>query len=90
MATQNRWRQRGLVPTEKSERVANYARAVREDLMVMTRAVGLHSPAELSRHHVEIVIDIGKRMRVSDLYPYEPQLLQIANLDELRAARIAG
>jgi len=29
VATQNRWRQRGLVPERKGERVANYARAVR-------------------------------------------------------------
>ncbi|MDA0365118.1 MAG: FMN-binding glutamate synthase family protein [Chloroflexi bacterium] len=90
VATQNRWRQRGLVPTQKRTRVANYATAVREDLMVVTRAVGLLSPGELRREHVEIVIDIGKRMRVSDLYPYPPLALQVLDLDEVRAARLAG
>ena len=90
VATQNRWRQRGLVPTEKRTRVANYARAVREDLMVVTRAVGLLSPSELSRDHVEIVIDIGRRMRVSALYPYPPLALQVTNFDDLVLARLAG
>jgi glutamate synthase domain-containing protein 2 len=72
VATQSRWRQRGLVPGEKRLRVANYARAVREDLAVITRAVGLRSPAELRREHVEVVVDIGRRIRVSELYPYPP------------------
>ncbi|MSQ42563.1 MAG: hypothetical protein EXR65_05990 [Dehalococcoidia bacterium] len=76
VATQSRWRQRGLVPTEKRSRVANYARAVNEDLMVVTRSLGLASPGALSREHVELVVGIGRRMRLSDLYQYPPLALQ--------------
>jgi len=90
VATQSRWRQRGLVPVEKRGRVANYGRAVREDLMVVTRSLGLRSPGELRREHVEVVVDIGRRMRVSELYPYPPLALQVADLDAARAARLAG
>lgn len=70
VATQSHWRQRGLVPSEKRGRVANYARAVQEDLMTVVRALGLTSPADLRREHVEVVVEVGKRMRTSDLYPY--------------------
>ncbi|MDA0270491.1 MAG: FMN-binding glutamate synthase family protein [Chloroflexi bacterium] len=70
VATQSQWRQRGLVPSEKRGRVSQYARAVQEDLITVVRALGLTSPAELTREHVEVVVAIGRRMRTSDLYPY--------------------
>ena len=76
VATQSAWRQRGLVPADKRSRVANYARAVNEDLMVVTRSLGLRSPRALTRDHLEVVVAIGKRMRASDLYPYPPLALQ--------------
>jgi glutamate synthase domain-containing protein 2 len=78
VATQSRWRQRGLVPAHKASRVANYARALHEDLMVVTRSAGLRSPSELRREHVEVVLDIGKRAPVSDLYPYPAALTKVA------------
>ena len=70
VATQSAWRQRGLVLEEKRSRVANYARALQEDLMVVVRSCGLHSPAELRRDHLEIVEGVGQRRRASWLYPY--------------------
>ena len=88
VATQSAWRQRGLVPSEKRSRVANYAAAVNEDLMVVTRSLGLHSPAALSREHLEVVITVGQRMRLSDLYPYPPLALQAMTSPEV-AARYA-
>ena len=77
VATQNRWRQRGLVPKEKAPRVANYARAVQEDLMTVVRSVGLRSASQLRREHVAIVVDIGRRMRASELYPYPPESMSV-------------
>ena len=82
VATQNRWRQRGLIPAQKHSRVANYAAAVQEDLMAMTRSLGLDSPGALAREHVEVVFEIGRRMRVSELYPYPPLALQSLHDDE--------
>ena len=76
VATQSAWRQRGLVPNDKRSRVANYARAVDEDLMVVTRSLGLRTPGDLTRDHLEVVVAVGKRMRGSDLYPYPPLALQ--------------
>jgi len=77
VATQSKWRQRGLVPSEKAPRVANYARAVQEDLMTVVRSMGLVSASQLRRDHVEVVIEIGRTMRASDLYPYPPEVMAI-------------
>ena len=78
VATQSAWRQRGLVPSRKSTRVASYARAVQEDLMTVVRSMGLHSPSELTRQHVEVIVEVGRRMRASDLYPYPPEVMREA------------
>ena len=83
VATQSPWRQRGLVPAEKRSRVANYARAVNEDLMVVTRSLGLFTPGDLSRDHLEVIVAIGQRMRASDLYPYPPLALQAMTSPEV-------
>ncbi|PZC43915.1 MAG: Glutamate synthase domain-containing protein 2 [Chloroflexi bacterium] len=73
VATQNRWRQRGLVPEHMGQRVANYARAVQEDLIIVIRAIGLMSPGELNRDHVDVITDIGGRMPASRLFPSRPE-----------------
>jgi hypothetical protein len=86
VATQSRWRQRGLVPKEKAPRVANYARAVQEDLMTVVRSVGLLSASQLQREHVEVVVDIGRSLRASELYPYPPAVTAFAarSIEEYR------
>ncbi len=74
VATQSRWRQRALVPERKQGRVAAYHRALVADLHVIARSVGLTAPALLSRDHVEVVRDIGRRVRASALHPYPPSI----------------
>ncbi len=84
VATQSRWRQRGLVPSEKAPRVANYARAVQEDLMTVVRSVGLTSASQLRREHVEVVVGVGRSMRASELYPTPPGAMEFAITAEER------
>ena len=80
VATQSQWRQRGLVLTEKRERVANYAHAVQDDLMTVVRSVGLRSPSELNRKHLEIIVEVGRRISAARLYPYPEQLTESEGL----------
>ena len=75
VATQSHWRQRGLVTRQKSTRIANYALAVQDDLMTVVHSLGLTSPGALSRDHLEVVVEAGRRMRGSELYPYPPEAL---------------
>ncbi|MGE3961187.1 MAG: FMN-binding glutamate synthase family protein [Dehalococcoidia bacterium] len=92
VATQSKWRQRGLVPSAKAPRVANYARAVQEDLMTVVRATGLVSASQLRREHVEIVVEVGRTMRASELYPYPPEVMAIGTqaIEEYAAVDAAG
>jgi glutamate synthase domain-containing protein 2 len=45
VATQNRWLVRGLDPTDKGARLANYVVTLRKELMWLARAAGVQHPA---------------------------------------------
>ena len=45
VATQNRWLTRGLDPTLKSVRAANYIKTLRRDLLKVSEACGVEHPA---------------------------------------------
>jgi glutamate synthase domain-containing protein 2 len=70
VATQNRWLQSGLDPTDKSVRVMNYSLALERDLQMITHACGLHHPSELHRGHVIVNVSPGVRKSLVELFPY--------------------
>ncbi len=70
ITTQSKWLQAGLDPTDKAERVANYAKALQKDLNMIVRSVGLKHPSELHRGHVTVAISPGVRKTLAELYPY--------------------
>lgn len=70
VATQKRWLQSGLDPTDKSVRVMNYSLALERDLQMITHACGLRHPSELHRGHVVVNISPGVRKSLLELYPY--------------------
>jgi glutamate synthase domain-containing protein 2 len=70
IATHSKWLQGGLDPADKGVRVANYAKALRKELMVLVRSMGLKSPTEITRHHVFVVQPDGHSKALSDLWPY--------------------
>lgn len=62
VATQNKWLMRGLDPTDKGARMANYLVTLRKELMWLSRACGAEHPSEVTLEHFE-VIDDGFRTR---------------------------
>ena len=68
VATQNKWLQRGLVVSDKSERAANYFKAFRKELLEITHAAGYEHPCELKMSDL--------KMNTSDRY-------QSKNMDEI-------
>ena len=70
IATHNKRLQRGLVVTEKRERVANYARNMNKEIDMIAHACGLRHARELTREHARIVQGAGKSMPLDVLYPY--------------------
>ena len=57
IATQSAWLARGLDPTLKSVRLANYIVTLRKDLIALTHAVGVNHPTEVTADQIEILDD---------------------------------
>ena len=69
IATQEPHLKRGLVVSDKSERIARFHAATVEAMSEMLGAAGLHSTAELSRSHVFRRVDHQSVKRYSDIFP---------------------
>ena len=55
VATQNRWLVRGLDPTSKAARLANYVTTLRKEVLQLSRATGVDHPGLVSGDMVEIL-----------------------------------
>ena len=69
ITTHNKKLQRGLVPEEKSQRVANYVRNMNYEVGVIAHSCGVREPRELTRHHVRIMTERGVSVGLDELYP---------------------
>ena len=61
--------QRGLVPAEKSLRVASFAEQIVYDVGVIAHSCGVSQPRELERHHVRIIESGGLSVSLAEQYP---------------------
>ncbi len=61
--------QRGLDPTDKAVRVANFVEQMRKEVGVIAHSVGVHEPREMRRYHVRIVCADGRSRPLDELYP---------------------
>lgn len=62
VATHNRWLVRGLDPTSKSARLANYIITLRKEILQLTRACGFDHPSEVTLEQFAILDDkLGHR-----------------------------
>jgi glutamate synthase domain-containing protein 2 len=71
IATQNPRYVRGLDPTLKSERLANYVRTLRRDLLKVSEAVGVVHPGLVSADDVDLVDGLVGARSVREAYGYE-------------------
>jgi len=55
VATQSKWLMRGLDPTHKASRMANYMITLRKEVMWLTRAVGVEHPSEVTLDDFEVL-----------------------------------
>ncbi|MFQ5731114.1 MAG: glutamate synthase-related protein [Planctomycetaceae bacterium] len=70
VATQNRWLMRGLDPTLKSARLANYVVTLRKELLQLSRACGEPHPALVGPDHVEVLDGRFGAMPLRELFDY--------------------
>jgi len=70
ITTQDPKLQRGLVVTDKSEKVANYAKNVMHEVGIIAHSCGVDDPRELDRTHCRVVGDDGISVPLVKLFPY--------------------
>jgi glutamate synthase domain-containing protein 2 len=90
VATHNKWLVRGLDPTDKAARLANYVIALRKEMVWLARAAGVVHPSLMGPRHFAIVDD---RFRASTLEEaFHCRLVEPDTSPERRAelARLMG
>jgi glutamate synthase (ferredoxin) len=88
VATQNRWLMRGLEPTSKSARLANYVVTLRKELLQLSRACGECHPALVTGDHLEILDGQFGSKPVRELFHYNQGWALPSKTDAEEIARI--
>lgn len=71
VATQNKWLMRGLDPTLKSARFANYVATLQAEILDLTRACGLPHPALVTLDHFDVLDENFSAHSARDLFSYK-------------------
>lgn len=71
VATQNPWLTRGLVPEQKSERLARYVQTLRRDLIKVSEAAGVPHPGLLGADDMDFVGQGRTHQSLRETYGYE-------------------
>lgn len=69
ITTHDRKLQYGLDPTNKSERVRNYAQNMMKEVGIIAHSCGVPEPRRLKRKHARIVMYDGRSKPMDELYP---------------------
>ncbi|TBR42515.1 FMN-binding glutamate synthase family protein [Marinomonas agarivorans] len=73
ITTHNPKLQKGLIPSNKAERVANFVKNMRKEVGIIAHSCGVVEPRKLNRSHAELINERGIPMPMSDVYPL-PQI----------------
>ena len=71
VATQNRWLMRGLDPTNKSHRLANYLTTLRKDLLQLAHATGHAHPSLLPLDQIDLIESPTLTRSAREAYQYQ-------------------
>ena len=90
VATQNRWLVRGLDPTSKAARLANYLLTLQTEMLWLCHAAGLAHPAEATLDHFELLDDHFQSRTAREVFGYPadlsagvPTAAEVAELERL-------
>ena len=72
VATQSKWLMRGLDPTSKAARLANYLVTLRKELLWLSRACGEPHPGLVTGDHIEIIDGVFGSRPSWEVFGYEP------------------
>lgn len=84
IATQNKWLEKGIDVPLKSDRLAQYFKTFRKELLAITHAAGYAHPASFTMQDIELnVDDIQFTQTLESAYNYIKTPVVIPDLDEL-------
>jgi hypothetical protein len=72
VATQSPWLAHGLDPVSKGDRVANYVRTLRRDLLKVSETCGVEHPSLIGPDCVEVLDNLSDGRLLDEVYGYEP------------------
>ena len=70
VATQNMWLQSGLDITDKSERLANYIKGFRKELLALSHAAGYTHPAHFTGDDIEFAAGVNQFRTLTEVLGY--------------------
>lgn len=91
IATQSKWLQNGIDPTLKSERLAQYFKTFRKELIEITHAVGYEHPCQFKMCDIEINVDdhnLSKELHRT--YNYEKKSVPFKGMQNLKDCLYLG
>lgn len=88
VATQHPWLVRGVDPTMKAARLANYVITLRKELTALSRACGVPHPSLISADHLELLDDRYGGRTVSELFGYARGVGLPSEADESAVRRL--
>lgn len=71
ITTHDKKLQRGLDPTDKAQRVQQYATALKKEVSIIAHSCGVPEPRRLQRFHCRVVEPSGRSVALNELYPLE-------------------
>ena len=71
IATQSKWLMRGLDPTSKGDRMANYVTTLRKEILQICHACGVSHPAQLTTDQFDIIDENFGIRSATDCFKYQ-------------------
>ena len=91
VATQSKWLQRGIDPTLKSVRLAQYFKTFRKEFMEITHAAGYEHPCQFKMSDIELNVDSNKLSTELDkTYLYEKTIVPFNGMASLQSCEHLG
>lgn len=91
VATQSKWLQNGIDPTLKSERLAQYFRTFKKELVEITHAAGYEHPCQFKMNDIEINVDDHNLSKELDkTYKYKKTPVPFTSMQDLKDCLYLG
>ena len=91
IATQNKWRQNGINIPLKSDRLAQYFKTFRKELVEITHAAGYEHPCEFKMSDIKInVDDLNLSKNLDSTYMYNKTTVPFNGMQSLKSCEYLG